>query len=231
MCTLPVPIISTNLRESKRFQRTLTKSLAEQDVPEATSCHVSADGFELWNGTTAVVNTAIYGANTIDVTYTLECDMPSGTTQTGRVTVRVPVQAKRSDYSFNNMRGANIMDESNTSAIAWFSNSQNLAPIAKAKLGLNYFRMNMDLSQAVDEGTFGVGGEGDFLQTLSDSLDTLAKENIKAILVFGIEPSVQYRKNTMCRCPSNVSFGCLLRSGEYISNPELIYFLPLPPII
>ena len=175
------------------------------DVPDATTCHVMADGLSLWNGTSETVNTAaLHGPSTTDTVFTLECDMRDGTTQTGLVTVRVPVQTQASDCTFAAMRGANIMDESSTSAIAWFSNTPQLAPIAK-RMNVNFVRLNMDLSQAIDEG-FTSGGENDFLETLQTSLDALGKQNIKAILVFGIEPSTQYRSDALCRCPSNVSF-------------------------
>lgn len=175
-------------------------------IPNASSCTVSANGFVLSNATAAVVNTALFGPSTKDITYLLACDMGDGLTQTGQVTVHVPVQTKRRDFSFTNMRGANVMDQSRASAIAWFSNAPHLAPIAKCSLAVNIFRMNMDLSQAVDKGTAGVGGEHDFLQTLSHTLDALERQDIKAILVFGIEPSVQYRPDSLCRCPTISSF-------------------------
>lgn len=177
-------------------------------IPSASQCTLSANGSVLWNATAAVVNTAnlFRTGATDDVTYQLVCNMHDGSTQTGQITVRVPVQTARRDYSFGNVRGANIMDQSQASAIAWFSNAAHLAPIAKRDLGVNIVRVNMDLSQAVDKGTAGVGGQADFLQTLSHTLDALARQDIKAILVFGIEPSVQYRPDSLCRCPTNSSF-------------------------
>ena len=63
--------------------------------------------------------------------------------------MHVPVQTQHRDYSFANMRGTNIMDQTKASAIAWFSNTPRLAPIAKHSLAVNIVRVNMDLSQAV----------------------------------------------------------------------------------
>jgi hypothetical protein len=175
-------------------------------IPDALFCMLSANGYVLSNATAAVVSTAVFGPSTNDVTYQLACDMRDGSTRTGRVTVHVPVQTRHRDYSFANMRGANVMDQSQASAIAWFSNAPQLAPIAKRSLALNVLRVNMDLSQAVDKGIAGVGGEMDFLQTLSRTLDALEQQDIKAILVFGIEPSKQYRPDSLCRCPTKISF-------------------------
>ena len=176
-------------------------------VPGATGCRVTSDGVTLWDrGTNATVNTAQYGPSTKDTTYQLDCDMRDGTTQSGSVTVHVPVQVRPGDFSFRALRGANIMDQASTSAIAWFSNTPDLAPIAANQLGLNFFRLNLDLSQAVDEGASGgVGGGDDFMRALSDALDACSQHHIQAILVFGIEPSHQYREDSLCRCPSPTS--------------------------
>ena len=95
------------------------------------------------------------------------------------------------------------MDQSNNSEIAWFSNMPALAPIAKRQMNLNFVRMNMDLSQAVDRKASAVGGQPDFMRTLARSMDAISNQSMKAILVFGVEPSAT---DTVGRCPSNESF-------------------------
>ena len=169
----------------------------------ALSCVVTGNGLTLWTGVVADVNTSAYGRLTKDTVYVLTCEMKDGTQQGGRVTVRVPVQAPAANFTFAAVRGANIMDQDNGSEIAWFSNTQRLAPIA-TRMNLNRVRINMDLSQAVDQRTSSrVGGQVDFLRTLAGAMDSLSNQSIKAILVFGVEPSAT---DTVARCPSNESF-------------------------
>ena len=188
------------IHANPRFVAAGGNSTLSWDVPGATACRVNGNGAALWSGTEAVK--LLQSPSTLqDVAYTLSCDMTDGTHQTGHVTVHVPVHTPASDFSFATIRGANVMDQSNTSDIAWFSNMKNLAPTA-SRMHLNFMRMNMDLSQVAGRRTSGAGGqpEDDFMHTLAESLDALSRHAIKCILVFDVEPS------SASRCPNNASF-------------------------
>jgi hypothetical protein len=149
-------------------------SILSWDIDGASSCSVTANGFNLWTGTAASVNTSTYGLLAQDTTYALNCAMNDGTNQSGHTVVRVPVQVPDDAFSFAEMRGGNIFDGD-----FWFSNTPHTAGTA-AGMNINFLRINMNMWQAINGSSV-----PRFMRTLNESLAALHEHSLRAILVFG----------------------------------------------
>ena len=149
-------------------------SIMTWNTPDASSCNVTANGFNLWTGTSGNVNTSLYGPLLKDTVYELTCAMKAGPAQRAAATVLVPLQPPSADFSYARMRGANIFDGD-----FWFSNAKNIVGAA-GEMNVNFMRINMNIWQALMNASVPY-----FMQVLNETMAAASNHSFNVILVFG----------------------------------------------